>query len=471
MILEPIPRAMYSWVVLATGGLLAFSALRHELFNSTVFDLGVFDQAAYLISQGLSPFSSYMGYHILGDHAALVWYPIGLLYWLWPTVYWLLGLQALALAGGALPAFRLGQQAGLSRSLAMAVAIAYLLYPVVFNANLFDFHTDVLAIPLLLQALVEARRPPGDRKALGRFLLCLVGVLTCKAVLSLTVVGVGLWLAVVARRWRWAGLAIAMGLLWFWVASQWIVPGFSGREAAAVGRYAYLGNSVLDILKNLVTQPQRILGVVLSGANAGYLLLVFAPIAWALSRPGAVMLVGALPCLALNLLADYESQKDVIHHYTLPALPFFVLMGVTTLAQGRGWVRSRRAIVIWAMIGFLALAKFTYAGERYWPTLDTWQASRGAIAQVKASDRVLATTELASHVSQRVQIQVISDGQPPDWSAYDVVLLNARHARVQASLETIQGLLKQLQEGQPQAQGLAFTQVYQVSDVYVFRRQ
>jgi uncharacterized membrane protein len=44
--------------------LFASSSLRHELFQSTAWDLGIFDQAVYLISQGKAPISSFLGFHI-----------------------------------------------------------------------------------------------------------------------------------------------------------------------------------------------------------------------------------------------------------------------------------------------------------------------------------------------------------------------------------------------------------------------
>ena len=48
-------------------------------------------------------------------------------------------MQGLALALGALPVWYLAIQAQLSQAQAYGMAVAYLLYPVVFNANLFDF--------------------------------------------------------------------------------------------------------------------------------------------------------------------------------------------------------------------------------------------------------------------------------------------------------------------------------------------
>ncbi|MHC5730576.1 MAG: DUF2079 domain-containing protein, partial [Nostoc sp.] len=156
------------------------------MFQSTAFDLGIFDQAVYLISQGEPPISSFMGFHILGDHAAWIFYPLALLYKIYPSLYWLFAVQAVALALGALPTWHLARQAGLKENQAIAIAFVYLLYPLVFNANLFDFHPEMIALPLLLTAVLAARLGQ-----VGWFCLSIFLVLGCKEVLSLTVVGMG----------------------------------------------------------------------------------------------------------------------------------------------------------------------------------------------------------------------------------------------------------------------------------------
>ncbi|HEY9611226.1 MAG TPA: DUF2079 domain-containing protein [Allocoleopsis sp.] len=97
------------------------SSVRHALFQSTGWDLGIFDQAIYLISQGQPPISSLIKVHILGDHAAWVFYPLALLYKIYPDVHWLFAVQALALALGALPTYYLARLAGLREREAIAL--------------------------------------------------------------------------------------------------------------------------------------------------------------------------------------------------------------------------------------------------------------------------------------------------------------------------------------------------------------
>ena len=79
-----------SWMIgISALVLFSSSSLRHFLFQSTAFDLGIFDQCIYLISQGIKPISSFIGHHILGDHAAGIHYILAILYKIYPTVYWL----------------------------------------------------------------------------------------------------------------------------------------------------------------------------------------------------------------------------------------------------------------------------------------------------------------------------------------------------------------------------------------------
>jgi len=70
----------------------------------------------------------------------------------------LLGLQALAVALGAIPAYRLGVRWGGSHWSGGAIAAAYLLSLLGQWAVLSDFHTSTLAAPLLLLAIERFSR-------------------------------------------------------------------------------------------------------------------------------------------------------------------------------------------------------------------------------------------------------------------------------------------------------------------------
>jgi uncharacterized membrane protein len=441
--------------------LFASSSLRHELFQSTAWDLGIFDQAVYLISQGKAPISSFLGFHILGDHAAWIFYPLALLYKIYPSVYWLFALQAAALALGALPTWHLASQAGLKESQALAIAATYLLYPLIFNINLFDFHPEVMVLPALLGAVLAARE-----KRIWWFCFSMIVVLGCKAVLSLTVAAMGVWLLFFEKRRLYGAIAIISGLAWFAIATKGIIP-FFGTEAASVerhlGRYGYLGNSFSEIIQNLLVQPEIILEKLFSFDNLGYLVLLLAPIIWGISPQGMTPLISTIPCLAINLFADYQPQKELLHQYSLPILPFLLLSVISSLAAGRGLLQQKRAIILWSLVAFVSLAKFTYFGERYLKSLDTWQATREAIAQVQPIGSVLTTDEIAPHLSHRPLIKLIQSNSPPaNLKLFNYILLNIRHHGLSSNQEFDTNLLNQLKNQSD------FKLQYQRNDVYLF---
>ncbi|MCZ0905272.1 DUF2079 domain-containing protein, partial [Microcoleus sp. HI-ES] len=86
-------------------------------------------------------------------------------------------------------------------------------------------------------------------------------VLSCKAVLSLTVAAMGLWLLYFDKKRNCGLIALFLGAGWFLVVTQAVIPYFNqGREHAGIGRYQYLGNSVFEIAINLIVKPNLVLG-------------------------------------------------------------------------------------------------------------------------------------------------------------------------------------------------------------------
>ncbi len=431
------------WMIGASALILfVCSSVRHALFQSSAFDLGIFDQAVYLISQGQPPISSLINLHILGDHAAWIFYLLALLYKIYPDVHWLFAVQAVSLALATLPTWYLALQAGLKEAQATAIAVAYLLYPLVFNINLFDFHPEVMAVPMILGAILAVR--------LGKtawFCCAIIFVLGCKNALSLTVAAMGIWLLVFEKKRLCGSIAIVAGVAWFLISTQVILPFFNGVEASAVSRYTYLGDSVLEITQNLFLKPNLVLGKVLSLGTLEYLALLLSPVIWGLSPRHLTPLLAASPALTMNILADYSSQRDLIHQYSLPVLPFLLVAVISSLAADKAWLRHKRQIILWSLIAFLALAKFGYFWSRYLDSIDTWQATREAIAIVQTKAGVLASNHIVPHLTHRPFIQATSlASESADLNQYKYVLLNVRHPGLGSPPEIGLNLVKRLQQ-------------------------
>ncbi len=471
-----------AWMT-GTAALIFFacSSWRHALFQSGAFDLGIFHQAVYLISVGQQPISSFTGFHILGDHAAWILYPLALLYKISPNVHWLFAVQAAALALGALPAWHLARAARLSESTAATVAAIYLLYPLVFNLNLFDFHPEVIALPSILGAILAARL-----NKIGWFCGAIALILGCKAVLALTVAAMGIWLLFFEKKRACGIIALFAGVAWFLIATQAIIPFFGGEVASVsrhLPRYTYLGNSFPEIARNLLLQPQLVLGKIFSLATLEYLLLLTAPLIWLLSPRHLAALTGAIPTLALNILSETATQRNLVQQYSLPILPFLLVAAIACLSQcpdtflfplfdlrplrfvKKPFLSTKNInyfLVVWSFIAFLALAKYGYFASNYLKSLDNWQATREAIARVTTKGSVLTTHEIAPHLSARSLIKFTDASSPPNLAEFESILLNVRHPGWLSTPEFSASLVEQL-KNTPQ-----FQLAYQRDGVYLF---
>jgi len=452
-------------IALTTIGLVAYSSLRHALFQSGGWDLGIFDQVLYLISQGEPPISSILGNHILADHAALVFYPLALFYRIFPNVHWLLMIQAIALAIGILPVWHLAKQAGLSDALAQTVVGVYLLYPVLFNVNLADFRPEAIALPALLDAVLTARR-----YKFGRFCLDLMLIMSCKAVLALTVAAMGLWLLGFEKRRQCGFTALITGFAWFGIATQLIMPMFAESYSLAnsqiLYRYPFLGETVPQAIRTLLLRPDLILKVIVNWENVRYLGLLLLPIVWSLSPANLAALLPIIPSIGLNLLSVNPAQRSLLYQYSLPAVPFLMVLVIAALAKPHRWLPHRRVILVWAIVTFVFLAQWRQGW--LWlqsPMLETWQPMRAAIAQVRPDASVLTDNLIAPHLTHRSLIELVSPYVEPDLTRFEYVLLNARYPFAwdgKSQTERIEKLVALLQQDD------RFQQVYAERQVYLF---
>ena len=139
-----------------------------------------------------------------------------------------------------------------ARWLPVGFVLLYLLSPPLQAANLSDFHAVALSPALLLAAFyfLETDRPWG-------FVAFAVLATMCKEEVGLLVAMMGLWAALVRRRWA-LGLGIAaVGAGWSLLGFQVIMPHFNGLGSSAfLVRYGQFGDSPAGILRNLVQQPR-----------------------------------------------------------------------------------------------------------------------------------------------------------------------------------------------------------------------
>ena len=409
------------------AGFAALSVLRNRAFATGRFDLGNMVQAVWWTAHGHPlRMTNLHGRQIsrLAAHVDPILALFGPLWWIWPSPDLLLVVQALAVASGAWPLYAVARKHLGSSRAALGFALVYLLYPATGWLTLNEFHPVALATPLLLFAF---RYLDDDR--LVPFGLCAVAAAACKEEIGLVVAGLGVWYAL-ARRRRTAGAVIAVaGVAWSAIAIGVVIPHFhTAGESDFYGRYSEVGGSVAGIVKTAFTHPGRIVHAAFGARDLRYVVELTAPLA-GLCLLAPLVLVAALPELALNLLSATPTQTSIHFHYTAGLIPVLLIAAVLGAKRLSRWVVPVATVaVVAALVGNYRLGPIP--GWRHVPGGSRYQATAArvtehdriatrALALIPKSAVVSATNTLGAHLSARRRVLSFPFVRDATWIAAD----------------------------------------------------
>ncbi len=322
---------------LAAAGLYAAMAVRSLSTFRKFFDTAVEVQTIRNIAFGQGPVSS-INAEGMGDpdlnasylpyHACLAYYPAAALYRLLPHPATVVALGTICVALGAVPVWRislaiLGPVWG-----ALVPPVAYLLYPTVQYASLWEFHALSLAAPLLgLAALAAFRGRPrglwlwGGAALLVREDVALMGVL------------LGLYAAARPDTRRHGIAFSAAALAYFLVVTQILMPALSSRDEWWQMRlFSHLGDSFPDVAAGLFTRPDVVWRMATDPSRWGNAVLFFFPLAFLPLAAGRWALL-YLPYFGLLFIGRDYAFYSIFLYYTVPLLP--ALAGGAALAAGQ----------------------------------------------------------------------------------------------------------------------------------------
>jgi uncharacterized membrane protein len=408
------------------------TVLKHEAFETTAFDLGNMDQAVWNSLRGrLLPFTNWgeegtrLAYHV--DPILILISPLYLLY---SDPRTLLVFQTLVIALGAWPIYLLARER-LDNSPAAAVfPLAYLLFPALEAANMFDFHPTTLVAGLFPFAFYFL-----TKRRYALFFLFAVLVMGCKEEMPLLVVMLGLYALLWQRNWRVGTAATALGTVWFVLAIGVIIPHFNPEgHSPYLGAYSHLGQGPVGIIKSAITDPVAVVAAVLTREKLIYLRDLFLPVGF-LSLLGPQVLFMALPSLGIILLSS-DPQVFTLEkfHYAAPLVPVVVISaayGTAFLSERLGGrLRIPRGRWVYLLSGLVLLSSLLYHRGRGFTPLggnfslpqvtDHDRLAGELIALVPQEAVVSAQSRLNPHLSQREKIYLFPRVEDAEYVFFDV---------------------------------------------------
>ena len=419
------------WAAIAAyaAGFSALSILRHRAFNTGRYDLGNMVQTVWNTAHGhFLQMTSGDGRQIsrLAAHFDPILAAFAPLWWIWPSPEMLLVVQAIAVALGALPVFWLARKHMATDQAGLAFALVYLLYPATQWLTLNEFHPVALACPFLLFAIWYL-----DEGRLVPFAVFAALAMTTKEEIGLVVAALGIWYAIRRRRWRVAAAITGAGALVSALAIAVVIPHHNaGADSAFYGRYDAIGGSAGGIAKTLVTRPWRILEEAFQGGDLHYLMHLLLPLALLLAF-SPLLLIVALPELALNTLSATSTQTSIHFHYTAGAIPPLIaatVLGAAALARRYPAVPVATAAVAVALvanwkIGAVPIWGVVPGGEDYqradWRVTAHDRVAAEAVAVVPENAVVSSTNVLGAHLSARRRVLSLPKLADAAWVVAD----------------------------------------------------
>lgn len=412
----------------------AITVAMHAKVITSRFDLGNMDQVVWNTSHGrifefTNPYTTENVVRYI-HHADIFLVLFAPFYWLYASPNVLLVAQAVVVALGGWLVYRLAKRVLGHDWLAAVLALAFLFYPTLQRAVLFDFHSLTLAATFgvgMVLAYVERRWKT--------FAMFAVLFALCKEELPLMIASLAvlmLW-----RHWREVPIrkiaftTLAVSVAYFGITYFAIMPAArDGASSKYVVQYDVLGTSPKEMLQNISANPRLLLAMV-GGAQARHMYAgQLGPVGF-LPLASPFWLALAWPDYVVNLFNERIEPRLMIYHYQAAIAGFVFIASIFGVAAirrrvGPWWDRWLRRTLRISLEGVLIVYILVVTGVEsyrlsplpYSQTKDMrvfWPAPMApvihdAIANVPESAKVSATNTVGAQLAHREHLYQFPNG-------------------------------------------------------------
>jgi uncharacterized membrane protein len=424
--------------------LSAVSLVRHFSFQSSAWDLGIFDQACFSTLSGrlfyyTAELYANPGGSIFGVHFSPILFVVIPFYAILQNPATLLVIQSAVVGAGAYPVFLISQHVLQNRKLSYYFALLYLVYPHIYGINIFDFHTDAFFVPLALFALYFFLK--GDWKKY--FVFVLLGLST-KEFMAIVFAAYGVGQLLTERhdvvemiRFRKhpskkvivAAMTIIVSAFWF-VMARLIIRVFNPAppQGFAEGSpWSLLGFSPLDPASWLNAGQgslQQAVGYDLQ-SKLFYMVTVFAPLGF-LSLFRLTEALPALVWMTLAFLSNYPPYYQIGFQYSALVAPFVIVAAIRGFDRIRSLLKAdshRTGKLVRRLFLACVLVSLVLSLQGLPPNLQAIlsthdQKLNALIAQTRGNypdASILTQYDLFPHVSTNLKSYVV----PPMFPAFN----------------------------------------------------
>lgn len=390
-------------------------------------DLGIFASLSWNTLHGRAFWSPFHGDSFLAIHADLIFALLSPVFLLWKNAGALLVIQSVGLALSIPPIFILTRDISGKSSLALGAVLLFIGNPFILTMSQFDFHAEVLSIPVFLWAILALR---SERKLLFCGLVAVA--LTIKEDQAFILAAWGFSL-LFNKEHRWlGGFLILIGAAFFLLDTRWIIPSHvrPGETHHMMSRYRELGENYKEIAASLLNPVKLTKAFFLPWEKPWALARLFGSLLF-LPILSVTTSLPAWAALLPHTLSNYDGQYKLTGSYPCSAFPFIFLAMAESLRRWRvnqSGRKTRAFVALSAIAGGMGVL----TSPRFFdpPNPLRLESARRLLTQVPPEASLRAQSDLIPQLFARQHLQSFPFGalendelsslENPDYIAVDL---------------------------------------------------
>lgn len=418
------------------------TVLRYKNYVSPAFDLGIWAQMFHYMKTTFTPVTTVERSQLLSHfavHFSPVYYIYLPIYIIFPSAATLQMLQAITLASGIIPVYKLCKRLNLSKAATAAFGILFALLPVLATGCYYDLHENCFLVPFILWLMYYVEKD--DIKGIVIFAILTMLV---KEDAPVYVACVGLYM-ILGKGKNIKGAAIMIfSIVWFLVEVHLINKYGTG---VIEGRtYSNYGGTMIDVIKNIFMNPGYVISECFATKKYMFILYMLMPIGFLpVITKKVSRFILFIPMILVNLAPDYQYMYSIFFQYAFGVLALLFYMAIVNYAdmsdKARRYVCSFAICASILVLPICGLSK-TYLIDQYHNTASTRKVLDEMTSSIPKDASVSATTFLVPHLADRDVLYEF-----PGWYNHDdlteYVIIDTRYEIDNRTREAIDKIKKQ----------------------------
>ncbi len=418
--------------VVIFGIMATLLVLRYMLYKTSTFDFGIFTQMFYNMKETGLPMTTCERNEWLSHfsvHVSPIYYLILPVYMIFPYNETLIIVQLIFLLSGVIPLYLICKNRKHTNAVSTAVAMVYLMSPVLLGGLFYDFHENKFLTTLILWMLYFVEK----KKNIGIYIFAIL-ILMVKEDAAIYVACIALYIIATGKAKEKINGLIVFGIsvVWFLLAYTWLN---NGGDGAMTSRYLnYIGdseNGVFEIINTIVKNPAYFFKQLLSVDKLENLLWVLVPIMFMCFRIKSIKeLILMIPLLVINLMPSYGYQYNIAHQYYYGSFALLLYAAVVNLREKRKYENISVCICMLLatviMCTSIVTDKFYYFDE-YDTYKDRNKQIEEALEAIPEAASVSVTTYMMPNVSMRKEVYRYPEGAGCDYVVFDLTKVQTRN--------------------------------------------